>query len=328
MAHNHSQDNSDGPGYSHEQDHTHGHGHGHSHAHSHAPKTFDRAFAIGVVLNLGFVVVEVIFGFLANSLALLADAGHNLSDVLGLLLAWGASVLARKQPTQRHTYGLRRSSILAAMINALILLVAVGGIAWESILRFGQPEAVASGTVILVASVGIIVNAFTASLFMSGRDKDLNIRGAYLHMMADAAVSLGVVVAAVAMSITGWLWLDPLVSLAIGVVIGVGTWGLLRESLNLALDAVPTSIQAAEVEAYLASLPGIKAVHDLHIWAMSTTEIALTAHLVKPDAVIDDALLARIANELLARFDIQHTTVQFELGDAPFSCRQEPADAV
>jgi cobalt-zinc-cadmium efflux system protein len=320
MARQQSHDNSDGPGHSHE--------HSSTHAHSHAPKAFDRAFAIGVILNLGFVVVEVVFGFYSNSLALLADAGHNLSDVLGLLLAWGASVLVRKQPTQRHTYGLRRSSILAAMFNALVLLVAVGGIAWESILRFGQPEAVASGTVILVATVGIIINAFTASLFMSGRDRDLNIRGAYLHMMADAAVSLGVVVAAVAMSITGWLWLDPLVSLAIGVVIGVGTWGLLRESLNLALDAVPASIQAAEVEAYLASLPGITAVHDLHIWAMSTTEIALTVHLVKPDAVIDDALLARIANELLARFEIQHTTVQFELGDAPFSCKQAPVEAV
>lgn len=320
MAQHQSHDNSDG--------HSHNHAHSPSHAHSHAPKTFDRAFAIGVTLNLGFVVVEVIFGFLANSLALLADAGHNLSDVLGLLLAWGASVLVRKQPTLRHTYGLRRSSILAAMINALILLVAVGGIAWESILRFGQPEAVASGTVILVASVGIIINGFTAWLFMSGRDQDLNIRGAYLHMMADAAISLGVVVAAVAMSITGWLWLDPLVSLAIGVVIGVTTWGLLRESLNLALDAVPTSIQAAEVEAYLASLPGIKAVHDLHIWAMSTTEVALTVHLVKPDAVIDDAFLARIANELLERFNIQHSTVQLELGDAPFSCRQAPAEAV
>jgi len=245
-----------------------------------------------------------------------------------LLLAWGASILVRKQPTQRHTYGLRRSSILAAMINALILLVAVGAIAWESILRFAQPEPVASGTVILVASFGIIINGFTAWLFMSGRDQDLNIRGAYMHMMADAAVSLGVVVAALLMSVTSWLWLDPLVSLAIAVVIGIGTWGLLRESLNLALDAVPTSIQPAKVEAYLASLPGINAVHDLHIWAMSTTEIALTVHLVKPDAVIDDALLVRIATELREQFNIAHPTVQFELGDASFVCKQAPAEAV
>lgn len=308
--------------------HSHNHDHASSHTHSHAPKTFDRAFAIGVTLNLGFVVVEVVFGILANSLALLADAGHNLSDVLGLLLAWGASVLVRKQPTKRHTYGLRRSSILAAMINALVLLVAVGAITWESILRFGQPEPIASGTVILVASVGILINGFTAWLFMSGRAQDINIRGAYLHMTADAAISLGVVVAALLIGVTGWLWLDPLVSLAIAVVIGVSTWSLLRESLNLALDAVPVSIQTAQVEAYLATLPGIKAVHDLHIWAMSTTEIALTVHLVKPDAVIDDALLVRIATDLREQFDIAHTTVQFELGDASFLCKQAPVEAV
>ncbi len=314
--------------YHQSHEHSGGHGHSHDHGHSHAPESFDRAFAIGVALNLGFVMVEVVFGLLSNSLALLADAGHNLSDVLGLLLAWGASVLVRTLPTKRHTYGLRRSSILAAMINALILLVAVGAISWESILRFSHPETVASGTVILVASIGILINGFTAWLFMSGRELDLNIRGAYLHMVADAAISLGVVVAAIVMSITGWLWLDPLVSLAIAVVIGASTWGLLRESLNLALDAVPTGIQIAQVEAYLASLPGISAVHDLHIWAMSTTEIALTAHLVKPDAVIDDALLLRIATELREQFDIAHTTVQFELGDATYLCGQAPVEAV
>jgi cobalt-zinc-cadmium efflux system protein len=214
------------------------------------------------------------------------------------------------------------------MINALILLVAVGAISWESVLRFSHPETVASGTVILVASIGILINGFTAWLFMSGREQDLNIRGAYLHMVADAAISLGVVVAAIVMRVTGWLWLDPVVSLAIAIVIGVSTWGLLRESLNLALDAVPTSIQIAKVEAYLASLPGIAAVHDLHIWAMSTTEIALTAHLVKPDAVIDDALLVQIATELREQFDIAHTTVQFELGDVSYLCGQAPVEAV
>lgn len=309
-------------------EYSHDHCDGHNHGHSHAPKNFDRAFAIGVALNTGFVVVEVVFGLLSNSLALLADAGHNLGDVLGLLLAWGASVLVRKLPTQRHTYGLRRTSVLAALTNALVLLVAVGAIAWEAILRFGHPESVESGTVILVASVGIFINGFTAWLFMSGKEQDVNIRGAYLHMAADAAISLGVVVAAIAMRFTGWLWLDPVVSLAIAVVIGVGTWSLLRESLNLALDAVPASIHPSKVEAYLASLPGVKAVHDLHIWAMSTTEIALTVHLVKPDAVIDDALLVQINNELREQFEIHHTTVQFELGDASHPCKQAPAEAV
>jgi len=310
-------------------EHCHHHdGHGHNHGHSHAPKNFDRAFAIGVVLNVGFVVVEVVFGWLANSLALLADAGHNLSDVLGLLLAWGASVLVRKRPTQRHTYGLRRTSVLAALINAIILLLAVAAIAWEAMMRFGQPEAVASGTVMLVATVGILINGFTAWLFMSGKEQDVNIRGAYLHMAADAAISLGVVVAAIAIYFTDWLWLDPVVSLAIAVIIGMGTWGLLRESLNLALDAVPSSIHPEEVGAYLAALPGVEAVHDLHIWAMSSTEIALTVHLVKPDAIIDDALLVQINNQLREKFSIHHTTVQFELGDALHPCKQAPVEVV
>jgi len=312
----------------HSDNHRDEHDHGPGHDHSHASKNFDHAFAIGVALNFGFVVVEVTFGLLANSLALLADAGHNLSDVLGLLLAWGASVLARKLPTQRHTYGLRRASVLAALVNALILLVAVGAIACEAILRFGHPESVASGTVILVASAGILINGFTAWLFMSGKERDVNIRGAYLHMAADAAISLGVVVAAIAMRFTGYLWLDPAVSLGIAVAIGVGTWNLLRESVNLALDAVPASIRPAEVETYLATLPGVEAVHDLHIWAMSTTEIALTVHLVKPDARIDDAFLVQINDGLRERFEIQHTTVQFELGDTSHTCKQAPEEAV
>lgn len=299
-----------------------------AHEHSHAPKNFDRAFAIGVGLNVGFVVIEVVFGLFSNSLALLADAGHNLSDVLGLLLAWGASILVRRKPTQRHTYGLRRASVLAALINAIILLLAVGAIAWEAILRFGQPEAVESGTVILVASIGVLINGVTAWLFMSGKKQDVNIRGAYLHMAADAAISLGVVVTAIAMYFTGWLWLDPVVSLAIAVVIGISTWGLLSESLNLALDAVPANIEPEKVEAYLASLPGIKEVHDLHIWAMSSTEVALTVHLVKPDAMIDDALLEQINNELREKFSIQHTTVQFELGDPSHPCQQALVEVV
>ncbi|MBF7731082.1 cation diffusion facilitator family transporter [Pseudomonas sp. N040] len=306
----------------------HAHAHGHNHSHSHAPANFNRAFAIGVALNVGFVLIEALFGLLANSLALLADAGHNLSDVLGLLLAWGASVLVQKAPTQRHTYGLRRSSVLAALFNALLLLLAVAAIAWEALLRFNDPQPIAGGTVIVVAAIGIAINGYTAWLFMSGKDGDVNIRSAYLHMAADAAISLGVVLAAIAMLATGWLWLDPAASMAISLVIAISTWGLLRESLNLALDAVPGHIQPAKVQAYLESLPGVAEVHDLHIWAMSTTEVALTAHLIKPDAALDDALLARINQELHTQFDIQHTTLQFERGDSAFPCRQAPAGSV
>ena len=318
--------------HSHSHDHAHshdeGHQHGHHHGHHHAPKNFDRAFAIGVLLNAGFVAVEVVFGLMSNSLALLADAGHNFSDVLALLLAWGAAVLARKLPTQRHTYGLRRASVLAALVNTLVLLVAVGAIAWEAVIRFSHPEAVESGTVMGVATVGILINGFTAWLFMSGKEEDVNIKGAYLHMASDAAVSLGVVLAAVLLQFTGWLWLDPVMSLNIALVIGAGTWGLLRESFNLALDAVPAGIQTDKVASYLANLPGITAVHDLHIWAMSTTEIALTAHLVKPDGVLDDALLACINHDLDAQFNIHHTTLQFESGDPAHPCRQAPAEVV
>ena len=281
-----------------------------------------------MLLNAGFVGVEVVYGWMSNSLALLADAGHNFSDVLALLLAWGAALLARKLPTQRHTYGLRRASVLAALVNTLLLLVAVGAIAWEAVLRFRQPVTVETGMVMGVATVGILINGFTAWLFMAGKEHDVNIRGAYMHMMSDAAVSLGVVLAAVLLQFTGWLWLDPVMSLTIALVIGAGTWALLRESFNLALDAVPASIQADHVDAYLVGLPGIAAVHDLHIWAMSTTEIALTAHLVKPDGVLDDALLARINHDLQTQFNIHHTTLQFETGDAEYPCRQAPAEVV
>jgi cobalt-zinc-cadmium efflux system protein len=303
-------------------------GHDHAHGHDHAPKSFNRAFAIGVTLNLGFVLVEALFGVLSNSLALLADAGHNLSDVLGLLLAWGANLLVQKQPTRRHTYGFRRSSLMAALFNALFLLVAVAAIAWEALLRLADPQPIASGTVIVVAGIGIVINAYTAWLFMSGKDHDLNIRGAYLHMAADAAISLGVVIAAIVMLYSGWLWLDPLVSIAIAIIIAFGTWGLLRESVNLSLDAVPAHIQPDKVQAYLESLPGISEVHDLHIWAMSTTEVALTAHLVKPDGSLDDQLLAEIAEELQEHFAIQHTTLQFERGNTCAPCRQASAESL
>jgi cobalt-zinc-cadmium efflux system protein len=290
------------------------------HGHSHGPADYGRAFALGIGLNLLFVCIEAGYGLLSNSLSLLADAGHNLSDVLGLVLGWIATVLAKRVPTARRTYGLRRSSILASLGNALLLLAAVLGIGYEAIVRLRNPEAIASGTVMIVASIGILINGLTAWLFASGSKQDLNVRGAFLHMAADAAVSAGVVLAALAMRYTGWLWLDPVTSLAIAAVITLGTWSLLRDSVDLSLDAVPRHIDPAEVEAYLASLPGVLAAHDLHIWAMSTTEVALTVHLVKPDAVVDDALLSRIGSELAERFGIGHATVQLELGDAEHPC--------
>ncbi len=308
-----------------------GHEHGHHHGgpgHSHAPANFGKAFAIGTALNLGFVVVQVVFGLFAHSLALLADAGHNLGDVFGLVLAWWASHLVKTRPTERRTYGFGRSSILAALANAVFLLVACGGITWEAIRRFGDPTPVAGGTVMWVAALGIAINAGTALLFMSGRKGDLNVRGAFLHMTADAAVSAGVVVAGVVILYTGWHWLDPVTSLLINAVIVWGTWGLLRDSTNLALDAVPVGIEPAKVRVYLEALPSVTAVHDLHIWGLSTTETALTVHLVKPDAEIDDGLLARVGAELREKFGIGHATVQLERGDAAHPCRFAPDHVV
>ena len=283
--------------------------------HTHAPATFGSAFAIGIVLNLGFVIVEVVYGIFAHSLALVADAGHNLGDVLGLLLAWGATFLARTAPTERHTYGLRSSSILAALFNAIFLLITVGAIAWEAIRRFGNPTVVEPTTVIWVAVVGIVINAATALMFMSGRKRDLNIRAAFLHMMADAGVSLGVVIAGFLIIATGSLWIDPVISLIIAAVITWGTWGLLRDSANLALHAVPQGIEMAKVRQYLSSLPHVTEVHDLHVWPMSTTETALTAHLVRDVDDCDCALLEQASRDLLRKFEIQHATLQFETLD-------------
>lgn len=294
----------------------------HSHDHSHGPRNYNKSFAVGVGLNVIYVAVEATFGLLIGSLALLADAGHNLSDVIGLLLAWGAAYLSTFPPTERHTYGLRSSSILAALANALILLVAVGGIAWEAIRRFWEPQPVAGMTVMWVAGVGVVVNTATALLFLRGRKEDLNIRGAFLHMAADAAVSVGVVLAGLAILLTRQHWIDPAVSLLVALVIFVSTWGLLRDSFQLALQAVPSHIDLAEVREYLSGLPGVDEVHDLHIWAMSTTETALTAHLVKPDPRDDDELLARICRDLHDRFAIEHATVQLERGPAARACRQ------
>jgi cobalt-zinc-cadmium efflux system protein len=289
--------------------------HNHEHGHSHAPKNFGKAFAIGIALNFGFVIIEVIFGIFAHSLALVADAGHNMGDVLGLMLAWGASVLARTPPTQRRTYGLRSSSILAALFNAIFLLVSVGAISWEAIRRFGDPTEVAGKTVILVSAVGIVINTATALMFMSGRKGDLNIRGAFLHMAADAGISAGVVVAGFAILATGYHWIDPVVSLAISAVIIWGTWDLLRDSVNLALQAVPEGIDLSKVKEYLAGLPHVLEVHDLHVWPMSTTETALTVHLVRSVDRCDSAVLEKCCDELHEKFEIQHATIQFETQD-------------
>jgi cobalt-zinc-cadmium efflux system protein len=302
-------------------------GHDHS-AHSHGPPNNNAAFAIGVVLNLGFVVAEVFYGLAAHSLALISDAGHNLSDVFCLLLAWGAMQLTKAAPTRRRTYGWRRSSIFAALINAVILLVVVGGITVEAIRRLAEPQEVAGGTVMAVAAIGIVINGISALLFMSGRKRDLNLKGAFLHMAGDAAVSAGVVLAAFAIKMTGWLWLDPAVSLAIGAVIVWGTWGLLRESINLSMDAVPAGIDPHEVENYLVNLKGVTAMHDLHIWAMSTTEVALTVHLVMETASRDDLFLHEVSDTLRDRFGIGHATTQIECGNCERDCRQAPLHVV
>ncbi|MGJ5673832.1 MAG: cation diffusion facilitator family transporter [Nostochopsis sp.] len=294
----------------------------HHHDHHHQP-TYNRAFMIGIILNMGFVIVEAVFGFLTNSLALTADAGHNLSDVLGLVIAWGASWLARRRPTKRYTYGLRRSSILAALLNACLVLVAMGAIALEAIQRLNNPIPVAASTIITVALVGIVINGITAAMFMSGKDQDLNIKAAFLHMVADALVSLGVVLAGIAIITTNWLWFDSVISLIIVVVILVGTWKLLSQSLDLVLDAVPQGIDLLAVRTYLTELSGVVAVHDLHIWAMSTTESALTAHLVMLTGNPGDAFLSRIRMDLHDKFGIEHTTIQIETGNFLLPCAQK-----
>jgi cobalt-zinc-cadmium efflux system protein len=300
--------------------------HGHNHATDHAPARFGKAFAIGTALNIGFIILEVAYGLISNSTALLADAGHNVSDVFGLLVAWAASILAARSPNERYTYGLRSASILAALFNAMFLLVAVGAIGWESVQRIQHPQPVASITIMFVAGAGIVINGATALLFMSGRKSDINIEGAFLHMAADAAVSLGVVVAAGLMMLTGLLWLDPAASLLICVVILWSTWGLLRRSLRMSLSAVPESIDLKAVKDFLASRPGVSEVHDLHIWPISTTTTALTAHLVMPTGAPGDDFLHRSVEELHKRFSIEHATLQIEKDGS--HCRLAPDDVV
>jgi cobalt-zinc-cadmium efflux system protein len=283
--------------------------------------------AAGVALNTLFVAAEAVAGVTAGSLALLADAGHNAGDVLGLLLAWGASWLARRPPSRRYTWGLRRSTIYAALANAVLLLVACGGIAWEAIHRLQSPAPVAGPIVIAVASLGVVINTLTALLFLKGHS-DANVRGAFLHMAADAAVSLGVVLAGAAIALTGATWIDPVTSLVVAAVIVAGTWGLFRESLDLALDAVPRGVEPEAIEAALTALPGVREVHDLHVWGASTSEISLTTHLVTVDGTDHDRLLADAEAVLRERFRVAHSTIQIEGPAACEQCRQRPADVL
>lgn len=282
--------------------------HDHSHHHHH----YSRAFAIGIVLNTAFILVETVCGLLAGSLALLADAGHNLSDVLGLAMAWAAFALAGRPQSDRRTYGWRKATVLAALFNAVILLIAMGGISWEAIRRFSAPAAPAGVPIIIVAAAGVLINGATALLFMSGRKEDLNITGAFLHMAADAGVSAGVVLAGAGILVFHWQWLDPVISLVIVAIILAGTWGLFRDSFELAIDAVPRHIDTDAVRRYLMSLPGVVSIHCLHIWGMSTTEAALTVHAVKEPAADGDALIDRIEHDMHERFHIGHTTIQWE----------------
>ena len=283
-----------------------------SHDHNHQISNYNRAFAIGVMLNVIFVAIEAGYGVAAGSLALIADAGHNLTDVLSLLLAWGAALLATKPATEKRTYGFRKVTIMASLASAILLLVALGGITWEAIGRFFDPKPVEGMTVIVVAAIGVVINTITALLFVSGQKHDLNIRGAFLHMAADAGVSFGVVVAGIIMMVTGWLLIDPLISLLIVAVILVGTWSLLRDSMNLAIDSVPKGIDIAGIKRYLTSLENVSQIHDLHVWPMSTTEVALSVHLIIVDDSLNNDFLPKLQQQLHDRFSIGHSTIQVE----------------
>ncbi len=293
--------------------------HSHSH-HHHEINNYNRSFAIGVALNVIFVVIEVSYGLIADSLSLIADAGHNLSDVLSLMLAWGASYLATKHPTHKRTYGLRKVTIMASLLSAVLLLVALGGIVWESLERLSSPQQVDGVIIIIVAAIGVVINTATALLFLKGQKHDLNIRAAYLHMAADAAISLGVVIAGITIMITGWLWLDPMISLFIVLFILIGTWSLLRDSINLSIDAAPQDIDVEEIQNYLNNLKNVSDIHDLHVWALSTTETALTVHLVTTDELIDNCFLQKIQEHLHHHFNILHATIQIENKVGDYEC--------
>ncbi|MDP9096395.1 MAG: cation diffusion facilitator family transporter [Pseudomonadota bacterium] len=304
------------------------HDHSHAHGHSHTPARFGRRFAAGITLNLIYVAIEGGFGIVAGSMALLADAGHNLSDVLGLALAWGAAHLSNRSPTPRRTYGYKASSTLAALANGMLLLVAIGAIGWEAVQRLMSPGPVATGIMLWVATAGVVVNAGTAALFMSGRHEDMNIRGACLHMVADAVVTVGVIVAALLIRQTGWLWLDPAVSLVIAATVLVATWRFLRDSIALAMNSVPPGIDPDAVRSWLAGLDGVTEVHDLHVWAIGTTDTALTAHLVRTDPAADPSLLHELQAGAKAKFKIGHTTVQLETPAAAACCELRPEHVV
>jgi cobalt-zinc-cadmium efflux system protein len=321
-AHDHA-GHSDAPGGRHGQGR-----HAHGHHHHHPVSVTGPAFAIGTILNMAFVVVEAAYGLVAHSMALLADAGHNLGDVLGLAAAWTALVLSRRQPSARYTYGLRSSSILAALLNAIILLIAVGAIIVEAIQHLMAPEPVAGLVIIIVAGVGVAINGATVFILMRGERSDLNVKGAIAHMLADTLVSVGVVVSGIVILLTGWAQIDAIVSLVVAAAIVVGTWRLLRQSLDLALHAVPEAIDPEKVNAFLLTTPGVEAIHDLHIWPMSTTDTALTCHLVMPDGHPGDDALDRLAHELQDRFAIEHVTVQVETGDPEHPCRLVPAHVI
>lgn len=304
------------------------HDHGSAHDGHHGPRSYGRAFAVGIALNMVFVIVETVYGLVAGSVALVADAAHNLSDVLGLGLAWAAFVLAQRKPTRQRTYGLRKTTILAALANSALLLVAIGGVAWEAVGRLRHPSKIEGGVVMAVATVGVVINGTSALLFAKDRKRDANVKGAFLHLAADAAVSLGVVLTGAVILKTGWMLLDPLVSLVVSGVILIGTWGLLKQSVNLALDAVPEGIDAEAVNTYLAGLPGVLGVHDLHIWAMSTTETALTAHLVMATGTCEPRFLGDVEKSLHERFKIDHATMQVESPETPVPCRLASAEAL
>ena len=312
--------------HDHDHDHHHDHG-GHHHGiggHSHAPANYGRAFAIGLALNLAYLATEAFYGVAGHSLALLADAGHNLGDVLGLAGGWTATLLSRRLPSGRYTYGLRRSSVLAALANAVLLLVVTGGIVWEALRRLAEPGHPGGLIIMVVAAIGIVINGATALLFMSGRKGDLNVRGAFFHMASDALVAAGTVAAGALIVWTGREWIDPVVSLVISAVIVAGTWSLLRDAVNLSLDAIPTGIDRFAVEAYLRALPGVEAIHDLHIWGLSTTDVALTVHLVHAKGGDTQMLLPRITEEMRERFAIGHSTIQFETAETAEACELRP----
>lgn len=298
------------------------------HNHNHTEKNYNKAFALGVTLNIVFVVIEAFYGIVSGSLALLADAGHNLSDVLGLLIAWGASVLATKSPTEKRTYGFRRVTILASLSSAILLLVALGGIAVEAFERLSAPQSVEGSVIIIVAAIGVVINTVTALLFVSGQKKDLNIKGAFLHMAADAAVSFGVVIAGVVILQTGWLIIDPILSMVIVLIILIGSWGLLQDSVNLSIDAVPKNINFSNIQEYFSKLECITKIHDLHVWALSTTETALTVHLVTNQKSIDNQFLHNIQHDLHDKFGIDHPTIQIEYEDSDNNCHLDRSECI